>query len=685
MRTRFSPTRAPRTMSLSNHNNTIFLTPEEAERVRKTLKGRLQKCQELAGQRRVPADPKTSLNQVGTASLLADIAATPEPGLKAQNGRPDAMVAFAVGNPYPPCTVFLQDLKPMKLSDLRIETHHRGNVLTVRRVAPVVKLVAFSWTVIQEESSGEMERLEISLHKSKHGQDILESGSIFEIKEPYFTLGDQGEPTLRIDHPSDLVVSMDDLRTSSQYSSTDEMNDSGGAVLAAKKARECKEEGNAALKQKALLLAHARYTQGLQLLRMNCTAKEELTCDLFRNRSFVNLVLNRFDEAKADAVASLTGLEDQNHKELDSKAYSRAGSAAYSLGELQEAKSFFEEQQKLSPGDKDATTSLRRTELCLKEQASGVYDFKKIKARLLMAHPSHPRVDATSFTRNVKIGESSGRGRGLFATRNMDSGEIILCEKAFCVVWGDEDETLTAMTFDGRDDRIRVVPAGLSKTIVQKLLNNPSQVDKVMHLYGDYRGLGKQLIMGDSGPVIDVFQVHDIVARNAFGTGPEPSGSHSREENANNASTGLWILASYINHSCIPNTKREYLGDLMVLRATRPIGAGEEIMHSYDESSDYDARIAALMNTWGFTCTCALCIAEMADSPALRKKRGELESEVNALVERDEVAGAKRLSIVKARRLVRSINDTYDDERYNGLPRTALPRIEKWLTEATSR
>jgi tetratricopeptide (TPR) repeat protein len=676
-------------MSLNNHNSTIFLTLEEAERVRKTLKGRLQKCQELAGQPRVPADPKTSLNQVGTASLLADIAATPEPGLKAQNGRPDAMVAFAVGNPYPPCTVLLQDLKPMKLSDLRMETHHRGHVLTVRRVAPVVKLVAFSWTVVQEESSGEMERLEILLHKSKHDQDILEAGSIFDLKEPYFTLSDQGEPTLRIDHPSDIVGCMDNLRTDSPYSSTDETNGSGGAAapaaLAAKTARECKEEGNTALKQKALRLAHANYTQGLQLLTMDGATKEDLTCDLFRNRSFVNLVLNRLDEAKADALASLTDLEDRNHKELDSKAYSRAGSAAYNLGEFQEAKSFFEEQQKLSPSDKGATTNLRRTELRLREQATGVYDFKKIKARLLMAHPSHPRVDATSFTHNAKIGESSGRGRGLFATRDMGSGEIILCEKAFCVVWGHEDEALTAMTYDGRDDRIRVVPAGLCKAIVQKLLNNPSQGNKVMDLYGDYRGLGKQLIMGDSGPVIDAFQVHDIVARNAFGTGLESSGGHSREENAINASTGLWILASYINHSCIPNAKREYLGDLMVLHATRPIGAGEEIMHSYDECSDYDVRTAALMNTWGFTCTCALCSAEKADSPALRKKRRELESEVNALVERDEAVGAKRLSIIKARRLVRSINDTYDDERYHGLPRMALLRIEKWLTEATSR
>jgi tetratricopeptide (TPR) repeat protein len=657
--------------------------------MRKTLKGRLQKCQVLAGQPRVPGDPKSRLNQVAAASLLSDIAAAPEPGLKAQKGRPDAIVAFAVGYPYPPCTVLLQDLHPIELSDLRMDTHHRGRVLTVRRVAPVVKLVACSSTVVQEESSGETERLEVLLHKSKHGQDILESGSIFEVKEPYFTLSDQGDPTLRIDHPSDLVVCTDSLRTDSPHSSTEEVGDSEGAVsataptaLAAKTARECKEEGNAALKQQALLLALANYTQGLQLVTTDGAAKEDLACDLFRNRAHVSLVLNRLDEAKADALASLTGLEDQKHKDLDSKAYFRAGCAAYNLGEFQEAKRFFEEQQGLTPSDKDATVRLRKTELRLQEQATGVYDFNKIKAGLSMARP---RVDAASFTRNVKVGQSPGRGRGLFATRDMDSGEIILCEKPFCVVWGHENEALTVMTYDGRDDRIRVFPAGLCKAIVQKLRDNPSQVDKVMDLYGHYRGIGKQLIMRDSGTLIDTFQVHDIVARNAFGPGPVYSGRYYGGEDVSNASAGLWILASYTNHSCIPNAEKESIGDLMVLRATRPIGAGEEITHSYDESSDYDARATALMNTWGFTCNCALCIAEKADSPTLRKKRRELESEVNALVERDSAVRAKRLSILKARRLARSINDTYDNERYNGLPRMALLRIQKCLTEATTR
>ena len=540
---------------------------------------------------------------------------------------------------------------------------------------------------MEEESSGETERLEISLHKSKHGEDVLEFGTVFKIKEPYFTLSDQGDPTLRIDHPSDLVICTNSLNDDNPQVSKGESNNSEGAVSAIaptapaeKTAAEWKQEGNAALAQQALVLAHASYTRGLELTTRSDAEREDLTYDLFRNRAHVNLLLTRLDEAKADAVASLINLEDEKYQDLNSKAYFRAGCAAYDLGEFQGAKRFFAEQQKLMPTNKNAALRLRQTELRLQEQTTGVYNFKRMKAALSV---TRPRVEAASFIRNVKVRESPGSGRGLFATHNMDVGEIILCEKAFCVVWGHEAETLTTMTYDGRDDKIRVCPAGLCKALVQKLLDNPSQVDKVLDLYGDYRGIGKLVIIQDSGPVIDTFQVHDIVARNAFGPGPVHAGRGDDEENFSHASAGLWVMAAYINHSCVPNAKKECVGDLMVLRATRPISAGDEITHSYDETSDYDARSAALMNTWGFTCTCALCIAEREDDPALRKKRQELEREANALIERNEAVGPKRLTIVKARRLARSISETYDDKRYDGLPRRALSNIQKWLAEAT--
>ena len=595
---------------------------------------------------------------------MADMAGELEPGVSVSS-ESDSMVALAMGFPYPPSTALLQDLQPISVAQLQLDTHHRGRILSVRRPAPVVPLVAYSWTIVEDES-GETERLEVYLHKSKRGHDMLDSGPTFKIKEPYFTINEQGEATIRIHHPSDLVRIKDS-------------DDSRKATPAAKTAQRCKDQGNAALESKDFVDAYDSYTEGLHLTEHDADVEESLACDLFRNRAHVNLILNRFGDAKADAIASITGIADDKHRALDAKANFRAGCAAYNLGDYQEAQQFFQSALSLIPDDKVAMAYLRSIESRLHERAKGEYKFAKIKARLSQARP---RVDVATFSGNTAVRESRLGGRGLFATRDIKPGELVLCEKAFCVTWSHEKEAWTAMTYDVRDDRIRAFPAGLTKAVVQKLLNDPSQIEKVMALYGDYKSIGKQLVMGEDGPVVDVFQVHDIVARNAFGPGAVTTGGNDGTDNVRTASAGLWVFAAYVNHACLSNTRKEFVGDLLVFRATRPITAGEEITHSYDETSDYDARTAALMTTWGFTCNCPLCAAEIEDGTELRKKRQQLAAEANAFVEREHAGNFKRLSILRAERLARSINETYDDARYKDLPRTALVLIQLWLHQA---
>src|SRR3954454_16711440 len=137
-------------MPSANQPSKIFLTPEEDARVRETLKGKIQKCQELSGEPRVPGDAKELHSQVISASLMEDFAST---GLGSEKPQRDTIAAYAIGYAYPPCILSVQDLKPMTLSELRMETHHRGRVLTVKRSEPVVELVQTSWTVVEELSS----------------------------------------------------------------------------------------------------------------------------------------------------------------------------------------------------------------------------------------------------------------------------------------------------------------------------------------------------------------------------------------------------------------------------------------------------------------------------------------------------------------------------------------------------
>lgn len=647
----------------STQENTVFLTEKEAERIRNTIKETVKKSSELHGQARESRDAKAAYSQATGASLMADMESMQS------DGRGESLPALAVGQAYPPCTVVSEELKPMKISELKMDTHHRGRRLHIKRASPVVVLSARSWVMVEDAEGGETERLEMCLHKSRHGEDILEYAKNYIVKEPYFTLNEEGEATIRVDHPSDLI-SLSDALTGKTFSST---------KAAEKFATVCKSEGNDELKKSDLAAAHEKYTDGLSVARREdvSNTNPDLARDIARNRALVNLRLNHFDEAISDAKASLTGRDDQKSKDLDSKAYYRAGSAAYGLGRYEQAKEFFEEQLKLAPNDKDASTYLKRINLRFKEQQTGAYNWQKLRAGLSQARP---QVDAASFVSNVKVENSEGRGRGMFVTRDIPAGEVVMCDKAFSVVWGHDKMALTAMTYDVRDDRIRVQPVGLSKATVQKLLGNSSQIQRVMDLFGDYEGDGKNIFRTDDGPIVDTFRIHDIVSRNGFGLGNQYG-----EEGARNASTGLCIWAAYINHSCVPNTSKDFVGDLMVLRATRPLKAGEEVFFSYDENGDYDARQAALMTTWGFECNCPLCAAEKADDPAVRKKRAELSAQADEFASKEHWANAKRLTVASAQRLAKAIDDTYDDERYKNVPRLAGRSIQEWLTKASPR
>jgi hypothetical protein len=84
---------------------------------------------------------------------------------------------------------------------------------------------------------------------------------------------------------------------------------------------------------------------------------------------------------------------------------------------------------------------------------------------------------------------------------------------------------------------------------------------------------------------------------------------------------GLWIVASLMNHSCIPNctvviSPSPPSGELpiLTLRCIRPIAAGDSLTISYhdEELAPTEERQAQLSGR-GFTCVCALCSGEVRE------------------------------------------------------------------------
>lgn len=654
---------------------TLFMTPEESERVTKKFQQGLEQRTTRAGAPWKAEDRKGLIQHATSTSLMQELSlASLGFGGAAPQKSDDTMMTYAIGKAYPPSVADAKDLKPMKVSELVLEGHHRGKKLVVRRISPVAELKTSSWAAVEgvDQPEDQVVVVETFLHKKRLGKDLLDTGSEFVIKEPFYTLNTDNEAVIRINHPSDLVVTT--------FSEDPESWRDGYKIAEADAAvtpEQCKEKGNAALGKQQLSLAHAYYTRGIAAADAKADPASTLSQDIRRNRAHVNLLLQRYDEAKADALASLTKGGSEEQQSLDSKAYFRAGSAAYALAEYEDAKGYFEEQDRLQPDNKTAKINVQRSSKRMEEREKGNHDMNKVVASLAR---TQGKPDVASYDGQTKVKKSPGAGRGLFAARDFKAGELIMCEKAFCIVSSkDKAAAVTALTVDLDEDfTIRVFPAGLHRAVVQKLLDNPSQAAKVLALdSGAYTGLGEKATSSAEGPVVDTFQVQHIVQRNAFGLGPQ-----SDDEDVSNATTGLWARAAYLNHSCVANSVKDFAGDLMVVRAAQNIKAGEEITHSYEETGDYDARMASLQRTWGFKCKCKLCKAEEKDSAEVRAKRKALEKEANEFVQSNNPSGARIIATTKAKRMKKALEDTYDEKRFKDLPKLATRVIDHWLAIA---
>lgn len=609
--------------------STVYLTPQEIHRIRSTVSSTIQLASKLTGSPRQPRDSASSIREATAASLMVDMA-----GSSQGQDLYETVPILTVGRAYPPCTIPTSDLQPMRLSKLRMETHHRGYKLMLKRapgvrgqgVSAVVQLKLRSWVLVQDlEGNGDdLERLEICLHTHKHGKEMLEcsAGTVLVVREPYFTVSEQGVMAVRVDHPSDLeFLDSEEEALGHMSGCSCQCED---ADTAARKARHCKEKGNAALARRDPASACAHYTLGLSQhepdqhqTRAKChpnnTHLDAIVRDLYRNRAHTHLLLNRLDAAKRDALSSLieSSATDIESRALNSKSYYRAGCAAYNLRDYGEAKAMFSRRLELTPEVGDATT--KKVEQRVLERDIGAYELPQMRA--VAALPRSREMDAASFLGRTQVGGSQGRGRGLFAACDVPCGGLVLCEKAFCVAWGDAVASpATAITYDVRDSRIRLSPISLVRAVVEKLRGTPSYMDQVLDLYDGYRqddGAHRPKVDTDDRiPVVDVFHVHDIVSRNAFGLDPSTRISKKPGVDTGGAaiSTGLWTHAARINHSCLPNIEKEFIGDMMVIRAKRPIAAGDELLHSYvDETSSYRARQEALATTWGFECNCGRC------------------------------------------------------------------------------
>ncbi|KAN0077855.1 hypothetical protein V8E54_006159 [Elaphomyces granulatus] len=557
--------------------------------------------------------------------------------------------------PYLPSIAPLGELKQTFIDDLRIETHHRGKYLLLRSITPPNRMTAIMAIVEDEREDAVMLQLyQQDDKKDRPATSILKQNDIVIVKEPYFKVMADGEYGLRVDHVSDLVwIDPCDKRIPLQWTHLFDLN---------KTADDWKQEGNEAMRIEQYWAAVRNYTTALG---RPASLQERKTAQL--NRALAYLKNGAFDAALVDTEC-LTSSSD-----APEKALYRAGQALYELGRFSECQDILQSLCEKYPNNVSAAMELERVRCRLEEQKSGIYDFKAIQEKMSRDPP--PRLDHATFIGPVTVKASMGRGRGLFTTKAVKAGDLILCEKAFAHCYVNTKGKLAAessgigLRVNVHTNRMTTGRQGdLITRVVQKLWRNPSLLPEFMALHqGSYEPV--DVIEVDGKPIIDTFLVERIVSLNCFGC-PISSLKTLELEDPHGEmhhSCGVWLKASYINHSCLCNVRRSFIGDLQLVHATRDIPPDTELTFWYRTlaGGSYEERQESLKN-WGFECDCPICLdAKNTPKKVLEKRdalHGDLKTALDAVV----------LDVAKTERLLAAIELTYK------IPASEVSRLALW-------
>ncbi|KAK2752056.1 TPR domain-containing protein [Colletotrichum kahawae] len=567
------------------------------------------------------------------------------------------MITTTVPPAYPPCTRPVRALAPMPISKMRLHEHHRGKFVIVRTLTMTDRFNAI--TVIAEDEEGTAVMLQLYNQPEEttvKADDVLPQGSVCVIKEPFFKDTSGGQYSLRVDHIGDIVIlPSNDTRVPEAWRSPRSI---GGS------SEQTRLQGNAAVAKQDWGTAERLYSEALLLA---ATFEEQQAALL--NRSLTNLRLDRPEKALDDAFRARCG---GNPTE---KGLFREAKAHYAMEQFRVAEGKLVQVLDLNADNRDAKNELKKTRLRLHEMQTGEYAWNQMYKQ---AKATPPIIDCATYSAPVEVRASPGRGNGLFTTKPVKAGDLLLCEKAFAYCYADEDDPMgqknikvlvnistKRMSMGGQ--------ANLVSSIVQKLHHNPRMMPRFMDLHrGGYRAA--KPAEGEDRPV-DTFLVERTISLNCFGAPRTTFANIPRigdKVRAGHTTCGIWTIASHINHSCFENCCRSFIGDVMIVRASRDMPAGTELVFCYqspETGDDYKATQKRL-SSWGFTCDCELCLDKKATPKAVFLKRKALRED---LIQAITGCGV-RTSPAQERKCLRILGEL--DQCYPS--HEGAPRLEHW-------
>ncbi|KAI5078159.1 hypothetical protein GOP47_0007983 [Adiantum capillus-veneris] len=193
------------------------------------------------------------------------------------------------------------------------------------------------------------------------------------------------------------------------------------------------------------------------------------------------------------------------------------------------------------------------------------------------------------------------RGRGLFTSANVRAGDILLVSNPFALSYNDPNSVhlyhmITSMTKQSSKALHQLASlAGYCDEIIVP----PMEIFDPNVPYCDFTD--RQMIKYDPHRIVNTMNT------NCFGG--EVRLADSEPPTPLN---GLWLLPSFINHSCTPNASRLFVGKAMLILASTDIEANVEVTISYTDCflpvHMRDEQLETL--GCGFFCECQRCLLE---------------------------------------------------------------------------
>lgn len=133
---------------------------------------------------------------------------------------------------------------------------------------------------------------------------------------------------------------------------------------------------------------------------------------------------------------------------------------------------------------------------------------------------------------------------------------------------------------------------------------------------------------------------------------------------AGHTTCGIWCLASHINHSCVSNCHRAFIGDVQIVRVSQDLDANTELVFQYQQTTGLQTynQTQRRLGNWGFECTCKLCLEKKFTPDKMLKKRQNLSLEFQTALWATQFARAKTL--------LKQISKTYSARK--GVPHLEL-------------